>query len=177
MRQYSTQVTGDTLHAVLVQVDHRRFSVKVGGALSFGTDDAVGMAEEIRIHRDVIPIVFGRLSQQLFVFREFLFADMLLQDEQVAACLRTCIFSKEVVGHAHGGEQVGLAQHQVAHGTVAVGIQHALWNKECDDTAVSHRVQRFQAEIIVYLLGCSPMHRRAFLELRIEHGNIAEGNV
>ena len=78
LRQYSTQVTGDTLYAALVQVDHRRFSVKVGGALFFGTDDAVGIAEEIRIRRDGIPIVFCRLSQQLFVFRKFLLADTFL---------------------------------------------------------------------------------------------------
>ena len=139
--------------------------------------DAVGIAEEIRIRRYVIPIFFCRLSQQLFVFRKFLLADTLLQDEQVAASLRTCILSKKVVGHAHGGEQVGLDQHQPAYGTVTVHIQHALRNKERDDATVSHRVERFQAEIIVYLLGCHPAHRRAFLELCIEHGNIAEGNV
>ena len=68
-------------------------------------------------------------------------------------------------------------QHQPAHGTVAVCIQHALRNKERDDAAVSHRIECFQAEVIVYLLGCRPMHRRTFLELCIEHGNIAEGNV
>ena len=160
-----------------MQVDHRRFSIKVGGALFFGTDDAVGIAEEIRIRRDVIPIVFCRLNQQLFVFRKFLLADTFSQDEQVAARLRSCIFGKEVVGHAHGGEQVGLVQHQVAHGTVAVGIQYALRNKERDDAAVSHRIECFQTEITVYLLGSRPAHRRAFLELRIEHGNIAEGNI
>ena len=70
-----------------------------------------------------------------------------------------------------------MAQHQPAYGTVTVRIQHALRNDERDDAAVSYRVERFQAEVIVYLLGCSPMLRRAFLELRIEHGNIAEGNV
>ena len=70
-----------------------------------------------------------------------------------------------------------MAQHQPAYGTVTVRIQHTLRNEERDDAAISHRIQCFQAEIIVYLLGCRPAHRRAFLELRIEHGNIAEGNV
>ena len=70
-----------------------------------------------------------------------------------------------------------MVHHQPAHGTVTVRIQHALRNEKRDDAAVSHRVQCFQAEIIVYLLGCRSAHRRTFLELCIEHGNIAEGNV
>ena len=122
-------------------------------------------------------IVLHRLCQQLVVLRQYFLAAVLLEDDQVAAHLGVGVLREEVVGHSHHRQQVGIPHHQEAGAVVALAVQHALRGEEGDDAAVTHGIDSFKEKVVVYLLRRCPVHEGALLILRIEYGDVAEGNV
>lgn len=160
-----------------MQIDHRRFPVWVGVQFGTGVYDQFGMCQQITVGRHVGMIVLHRLCQQLVVLRQFFLAAVLLKDDQVAAHLGVGVLREEVVGHSHHRQQVGIPHHQEAGAVVALAIQHALRGEEGDDAAVTYGIESFQEEIVMYLLRRCPVHDGTLLILRIEYGDVAEGNV
>ena len=122
-------------------------------------------------------VVLHRLRQQLVILRQLFLAAVLLEDDQVAAHLGVGVLGEEVVGHTHHRQQVGIPHHQEAGAIVALAVQHALRGEEGDDAAVTHGIESFQEEVVVYLLRRCPVHEGTLLILRIEYGDVAEGNI
>ena len=98
-----------------------------------------------------------------------------MQDNQVAAHLRSRVIRKEVVRQAGYAHQIGMVHHILAYGRVGRGIQYPLRGDERHDSAFTHRVKAFQEKVIVYRpcrrVPCRILAARKF---RVEHRHIAK---
>ena len=172
-----TQILGDSCYTALVQIDHSRLPVRVGVQFGTGVYDQFWMRQQVAVGCHMGMVVLHCLRQQLVILCQFFLATVLLEDNQVATHLGVGILGEEVVGHTHHRQQIGIPHHQEAGAVVALAVQHALRGEEGDDAAVTHGIESFQEEVVVNLLRRCPVHEGTLLVLRIEHGDVTEGNV
>ena len=101
-----------------------------------------------------------------------------MQDNQVTAHFRSCIFRKEVVRKSCDTHQIGVFHHIFAYGCIGRGVQYPLRGDERHNAAFTHCVKAFQEKVVVYRLGCRPPCRvMAVGKLRIEHSHVTKGNI
>ena len=121
-----TEVLGDSRYTALMQIDHRRFPVRVGVQFGCGVYDQFRMCQKIAVGRHTGMVVLHRLGKQLVVFRQVFLLAVLLKDNQVAAHLGVGILREEVVGHTYHRQQVGILHHQETGAVVALAVQYTL---------------------------------------------------
>ena len=97
--EHLSQILGNAFHATFMGVYHRWFAERVGGQLSRGMDDALGMLDEIAVGGNVVCVVRHHVKQIIITLQRFL-VGVLLQDDEVTAHFRVGILRKEVVGQA-----------------------------------------------------------------------------
>ncbi len=73
---------------------------------------------------------------------------MLLQDNQVGACIRSGVLGESVVRQSYRSHKVR-AFHKLNAHEGAGGVHHTLRCDKSHNTTLVHRVQRFEKEIIV----------------------------
>ena len=176
-QQHFIQIHRDTFHTAVVRVYHRRLAVGVGIPFRFGMDDALRVVREIGVVRQSAVMFRLYNGQYPFIGCHFLLLQVFLQDYQVAARFRARILGEQVVGQPDCRHQIRLPEHLVAHGYLRA-VQYPLRGDECHDTPVTHRIQPFQQEIVMDCLLCRPSAEgTAAAELRVEHGDVPEGDV
>ena len=87
--KHTAQVPGYACGLALVQIDHSGFPVGVGVKFRRRMHDAFRVVDEIGVVRQVGFRIRLYHGHQPFVLRHFLLVEVLLQDNQVAAHLRT----------------------------------------------------------------------------------------
>ena len=100
-------------------------------------------------------IVFGwlALAKQIFPVGQILFCRIFLQDNQVAAHFRTCIFGKQIVGQSYNRNQIIILHQRPAYGFVLRAIQNALRSDVSQQTTLTEHISTFQKKVIVYASG------------------------
>ena len=67
-------------------------------------------------------------------------AAFFLQDNQVAADLRPCVFCKEVVRQPDGRYGLAAVHQPLAHGASLLGVQYSLRGDECHQAALAYHI-------------------------------------
>ena len=104
--------------------------------------DAFRVVDEIGIVGQAGFCVCLYHGHQPLVLRHFLLVQVLLQDNQVTAHLRTRVVREQVVGQAYRGYQISLTEQLVTHGGFGA-VQYPLRGDERHDAAVTHGIQPF----------------------------------
>ena len=136
---------------------HRRFPVGVRAHFGRGLHHAVERSEAVvyrnavreRARFDKVPLPLGEGSG----------GRVLLQDDKVAAHLRSGMVCKEVVRQP-------------------LRIGHTLRSDEGDEAPGAHQIDRLHKEVVVYRPCALPAHRIARRgERRVEQRNVPEGDI
>ena len=176
LREHIRQRTGDAFHASGVGELHRRFPVRVRAHFGRGLHHAVERLEAVvyrnavreRACFDKVPLPLGEGAG----------GRVLLQNDKVAAHLRSGMVCKEVVRQPHGRDQIAPLHQPLPHGSIALRVGHALRGDEGDEAPVAHQIDRLHKEIVVYRPCALPAHRIARRgERRIEQRNVPEWDI
>ena len=177
LREHTPQICCDAFRAALVPIDHRGLAVGIGVQHRFRMDDPFGMAVQVFVSVETATVEMHP-AQRLVVLGQPLFSDVLLQDDQIAADLRSSVVGKEVVRQTNDGDHVRLFEHLDAGGFVLGRVQHALRGDERHDAAVPHGIQPFEEKVVVDGFGRRPTPERlACGERRIEDRHIPERDI
>ena len=140
-------------------------------------DNPFGMTTQVFVGVETLTVEMHS-AQQLVVIGQFLFADVLLQDNQIAADLRSGIVGKEVVRQADDGNHVRLFEQLDAGGFVLRGVEYSLRSDERHDTAVFGGIQPFEEKVVVDGFGCrTPPQCLTCGERRVENRHVPERNI
>ena len=113
LREHPAQICADTLRTALMQIDHCGLAVGIGVLHGFRMNDTCPVEKEA-IH-DNTRFQQNGAEKLVILFRETLFALVLLQDNKVAADLRSGIVGKEVVRQPDDRYGIGMAKHLTAY--------------------------------------------------------------
>ena len=175
--EHTAQVPGDACCLALVQIDHSGLPIGVCVKFRCRMHDTFRVMDEIGVVGQVGFRIRLYHSHQPLVLRHFLLVQVLLQDNQVTAYLRTGVVREQVVGQAYRRYQISLTEQLVTHGGLGV-VQYPLRGDERHDTAVTHGIKPFEEKIVVYgVLGGASAEGIATLKLRVEHGDVTERDV
>ena len=159
-----------------MQIDHRRFSVRVGICFLPRPDNPLREFLEISIRDEACRIRCG-IGKQFVRFTDCLLPLILLQDNEVAAYLRSGMIGKQVVRQSDSRNKVGMFEHLHA-GNPFTGVHYALRGDERHDTAIPDRIQTFQEKIIVNgLCGGTTGIITGSRVFGIEHRHVAEWDI
>ena len=176
LREHIRQRTGDAFHAPGVGELHRRFPVGVRAHFGRGLHHAVERSEAViyrnavrkRARFDKVPLPLGEGAGDR----------VLLQDDKIAAHLRSGMVGKEVVRQPHGCDQIAPLHQPFPHGFVAFRIGHTLRSDEGDEAPVAHQIDRLHKEIVVYRPCTLSAYRIARIrKRRIEQRNVPERDI
>src|SRR5574344_2222822 len=81
----------------------------------------------------------------LGAFSDFL-SRLLLQDNEVAAHFRPCVFGEHTRWQTESGDKTAVLHQVTADGHVLRTVQYALRGDECEESALLERVQPFHEE-------------------------------
>ena len=137
----------DALRSPGVGKLHCRFPVGVGTHLRGSMHHPVECPERV-VYRDAVG-ERARFDKVAVPRREGTGGGVLLQDDQVAAHLRSGVLGKEVVREPHGGYQVAPLHKPLADRLVPRGIGHPLRGDEGDETPFAHRIDRLHKKVVV----------------------------
>ena len=186
-RELCAQAVSHILDTAVKRIFPSRLTVRVCTHLSVYGNRTVGnilpfaLEEGVMIERNREAVAFGDrggLYKLLFNALTNFFTRLLLQDNQVAAYIRTCILGEHTRRQTDSGDKSAVLHEVTADGFILGAVQYALRGNKCKKSAFFDSVQPFHKEIIVNGSGGFPFKDVLSLAIAtvIDH-KVAKGNV
>ena len=158
-------------------IDKRGLAVWVCADTRVGAYHILRKCREILVGGCLAVTVNNRLHEKFLVSRQCGFTAMLLEDNQVTACVSPGIVGERVVRQTQCGHQIGTLHH-LRTDKGRSGVHHTLRCDKGYQSTLAHGVKCFEEEIIVYRL-CR-LSVSQFLARgidRIRHGKVSERDI
>ena len=149
--------------------------VRVGIDLMGSMDNPFGMFRKIAVY--AYAILDGSLREDFVRFTQLLLTLILLENDKVASDFRIGFVHEQIVRQADGRNKVSLFHHHKTGTAACFRVQHTLRGDERHDSTVTHGIQSFQEEIVVYMLCRLLTERISESKGRVKHGYISERDV
>ena len=175
LAEHTPQIIGNAPYTSFVMVHKGWLPVRVGIDLMGSMDNPFGMFRKIAVY--AYAILDGSLREDLVLFTQLLLTLILLENDKVASDFCIGFVHEQIVRQADGRNKVSLFHHHKTGTAACFRVQQALRGDERHDAAVTHGIQSFQEEIVVYMLCRLLTERISESKGRVKHGYISERNV
>ena len=181
--QTLTEVMGNACDSPRMQILQRGLAVLV-----VSSKDACGK-HIVRVKLKIVvtddAIILGRVHpfQPFLILGQSLFGIVLLNDNQVAPCLRVGVLLEQIVRHTECGNKVGLLKEVVDPDAVLLPVEIVPRRDECHHATVAHGVKPLLHEVAVNGLGNHAVEQalavavERVIHLRVTKGDVGDGEV
>ncbi len=146
-----TQITGYAVNTSLVLIDDSRFAEWVRANLRIRAYHILRKRHQIFVARHLGAMVNNRLDEKFLVSRQRFLAGMFLQNDKVRPCIGSGIVAKRIVRQTQCRHKVGTF-HKFHSYKRRSSVHHTLRGDKGNESSLTHLVECFEEEIIVYRL-------------------------